>query len=650
MTEDYKQNLLKYLTGNLNIQNPSTDLSYENPNLITTNLSTQLNTEFPNGFSIRNIISGRNINGNTLNYNVLYGTYTNNSSQTRGFITIIDESGNLVQIISQYSSGADIGQIFALNVDEEGYFYMIESNPSNDTRRFVMLNNIVIKTPIQTEYEVKIRKSYNFPNTTKSSESVIRKVVKAIGQSKYLMAGFGNYSEGQGVVPIITELVVNVGEENEWTDYEGTQWTDPDSGRLSIFSSLDLYAEWQNDNLNFVLITHPISYPNYVVKYYKDNDNVPYTNIELDMPSGTLTRWSIVYFIKNMNTAYYTEGHNVSNTEEKHSIYEIDLNNNTITTIFEQNGYYNENNFYNVYSRFSISIIENELLFSNTYRDNTYCYVEIGRLRDDNYIPSTTYGNISTYQIAQIDPTIAASLGTFFVNKQYNLYNFNVLINDTNYNGIEIFNSNNYNGPEYENINSLVPNSGILYNGTTPIFARNLYDRTIIGNITTSTLQVPNTFLNDVNIESQNLISQTNGIIVENSNTYSKNIYEELLINYINTITMSNQNEPDNIIYNYEGAVRLNNSATNPNINDYSNCQATKYRINYQDGTTLIQPLTWNLTNTKYQTIISVYNTENQIISIDIISSDENTIYQTINCETLNTNQAYNIYQDVYIN
>lgn len=655
MTEDFKEKLLKYLTGNIDEEEPGDTLVYENANIITTDLATTLDTEFTNGYAVRGIIESKNINGNTLNYNVLYGAYTKTENLDRGFVAILDDKGNLIQLIKEYSSSAEIGNINTMNVDEEGYFYMIEINPANDKHRFVMLNNVVLKTPIQEEYEVKIRRAYNIPDTSKINDVLIRGMTKAIGQAKYLLAAFIVPESGLGVTLCVTELTINVGAENEWVDYVGTQWTDPDTGRLSIFSNLYLYGEWTNDNVDFIVLMHPTGYPQYIVKYYKDGDSLPYTNISTpirDIESGS--RWSIQYTIVNMNIAYLSEGmHDLAwGSNEKHRIYTIDLDNETITMLYEQQGYYDENDQILAYCSFQHEIIDGELVFTNTYCDNNnVCHIEIGRLRDDAFIPSGTYGNISTHEIAQINAdTPVSNIAKFYVNKQFNLYNYNLLLGNLNYNGIEVYNSNNYNGTPYENINSLVSNSGILYNGTTAIFARNLYDRNIIGNMTTSTIQVPNAFLNDIEIDKQNLMSETNGIMVQNTDTITKNIYEELLINFMNTITISNHNDPNNIIYNYNGAARLNNSVSNPAVIDYSNCQGTKYRITYTDETTKEETLVWTPTGNYYTTEIQVFNpADNEITNLEIISSDGNTIYQTIDTSSFNKNKKYIINQDVYI-
>lgn len=649
MTNEMKENIIKYLTGNIEEETPSSSLEYETPNIITTNLETTLNNEFTNGYTIKNVIDGRNISGNTLNYNVMYGSYTNNSNKTRGFILIIDEKGNLIQLIKTYSSGADIGNIFSMKVDEEGYFYMVEINPTNDKRRFVMLNNIVLRLRNTDEFKVHIRQSYQVPDTSKLSGELVVDITKAIGQAKYLIGGVINIPDSTGITMCVTELVINVGMENVWTDYVGTEWINPDTGRTGLFTRGSIYGIWTDDSVDFILLTHPSGSPEYIVKYYKDNDKMPYVNILSTVDPNVSSLWNFNYTIVNMNLAYLSYGINTDSTTEKHKIYSIDLENEITSLIYEQEGYYNSQD--NDYCTFKFSIIDGELVFSNTYCDNSKCHIEIGRLRNDDYIPSGTYGNISTYEIAEIDYSTPVSVGITFVNKQFNLYNYNILLGDTNYNGVEVYNQNNYNGIPFEDNKCLLPNSGKLYDeNNNVVFARNLYNKTLNGGTTVSTLEVPNMYANDITIAKQDLLSYNNNILIDNEQDIITNVYETLNINFINEISMINENNEDDPVINPTGATRLNNSIS-ANV-DYSNAKLGKVRMNYSDDTTFIKSINKanQISTYVYQYIFSVYVPLNKnISSIDLISEDGYTIYATIETPNLIKGKTYQISQNVEI-
>ena len=87
------------------------------------------------------------------------------------------------------------------------------------------------------------------------------------------------------------------------------------------------------------------------------------------------------------------------------------------------------------------------------------------------------------------------------------------------------------------------------------------------------------------------------------------------------------------------------------------NCQATKYRINYSDDTTMINNFgAGQIVNLspqppfKYTYTWNVYAPSNKtILSIDIISEDEQTIYQTITDLDFEQNKLYTLTQDVYV-
>ena len=140
-----------------------------------------------------------------------------------------------------------------------------------------------------------------------------------------------------------------------------------------------------------------------------------------------------------------------------------------------------------------------------------------------------------------------------------------------------------------------------------------------------------------------------NNDITENNDTISKNIYEDLYINYFNTLTMQNQNR-ETFIDNIEGASRINQSASK--LGDYENARATKIKITYDDGTTHKGGVDNSITNGVCTYEFYVYVPDGKTIKkIDIMSEDEETIYQTIDYfpESLLNTKTYKIQQDVRV-
>lgn len=211
---------------------------------------------------------------------------------------------------------------------------------------------------------------------------------------------------------------------------------------------------------------------------------------------------------------------------------------------------------------------------------------------------------------------------------------------------------NNYNGKGYNAVNALIPNSGVLYDSdNSPIFARNLYNKTVRGSTTISTIEVPNTQLNDVSISKNNLIGQTNFILNSKTNTVSKNIYETLNINFINTMIMKNSNDEENEQINTEGAIKINKSISE--LADYENSKLSKYKINYSDDSSSIVSIDSSqisIQNNVATVNILVYNPqEKSINNIDLISNDETVSYLNIDCSAMVNDKCYLINQKVEI-
>jgi hypothetical protein len=314
-------------------------------------------------------------------------------------------------------------------------------------------------------------------------------------------------------------------------------------------------------------------------------------------------------------------------------------------------------------------IFENEeeatttLTFSHSYTtflcNDQFYYYDIYRRYNNNV--EVTQENLYLKQIYKSEKyllnnydmsNLNIQFSKLYKNNLYNLNEFGFIFNTQILEIKQIFNQNNYNGLPYEASNCLMPNSGILYDtDNNIIFARNLYNKTVLGTTTTSTLQIPNTMLNDTTIGLNKLISETNLPLTEDTTDITKNIYETVNINFANSISIRNDNVPNNKILNPTAAARLNGSTTQNN--NYDDVKATKVRVNYTDGTNMIIKLNPNvqigaLTATVYQYNFNLYVSK-AINNLEIISNDELTSYQTIDNLTLEVGKTYNILQGVEV-
>lgn len=619
MTQDYKDILLRYLTGNLNEETGDNTPQFNVPITKVNSLGNYITT---NAGLLPEIIDI--IQGYQSNYSIIYGNKNNN----KGFMVIIDENYNPVQYIDSYSSGTLFGTFKLLNVDDEGFIYGIDETTQP---RFIMLNNITLKKPNQSEFIVRLRQSYFLPSPL-SSASHYYAITKGVGQAKYLI---GATTTSGGVdSPLVTELTINVGATNDWVDY--------DYEESKSFIGQTLWASWNEDNLSFKFGGYIADTNLYYTEYYLDTV-VQKKLIQIPTPDGySNDYYEINSIISNSNTTYvgvFDAG--IGGYDDNFKIYKINYTNNSATEIDSITG-----------SKSQATVQPNRIKFRVT---NGNVFVFMKQLLTDKI---NLYNGIIVNEDISRTTIEINNLNyiefVFYVSNIYNLYNYNIVNFDneqtnTHYLIQQVYNLANYNGIAYENINALVPNSAILYDiNDIIIFARNLYNKSVYGNTTLSVLQIPNIMVNDITIDTQNLYGETNKILNNNTTNITKNIYETLYLNFYNTLFMQNRNTAI-YITNQDGSNRINQSVSM--ATDYSNAKATKYRINYLNGTNEIKSITPTITNGIATYSFLVYVPSNTLIlSVDIISEDTYTIYQTISGLTsLDANKIYRITQECYV-
>ena len=162
-----------------------------------------------------------------------------------------------------------------------------------------------------------------------------------------------------------------------------------------------------------------------------------------------------------------------------------------------------------------------------------------------------------------------------------------------------------------------------------------------------ATLNVPNNLLNNVTISEEKLYGDTNYELIDSTQIINKNVYENLYINFVNAISMQNQNT-DEYSYNLPGSSRLNTSSSKDL--DYERAKASKIRVSYSGGTEYISRATNEINDGVCTYTIYLYVPVGENIQkIEIISEDEITTYQTISNLNLESNKYYVITQDVHV-
>lgn len=641
MTDDYKERVIKWLTGNYDIEQSNTDPLIGDLEQTTTTINSYFDT-------ILGYIQGKDGKGNDLDLGFIYGNKNN-----KGVIVVVDNDFNIIQDIDEYNTGTNFNEWICLNIDiTNGNIYGIDWQ--SNKYRFILLNNFLVKPPAQQNYEVKLRNSYflTFSDNTFVPRFVDKKPTEAlyifIGEYDYHIPQIGTFYR-----PYIVTYQIIVGGTNEQHEYNSTEYY---AGDIKLKTYNPIWAD-----PTFTIKLAGFRFEPYDVNLYRISYNeFLFDGTDIIETENVLIINSSYYRLSTMfdkNSSFV-----LTNTE----CYITYVNNNSVSILAKYNyddNYFDtidsitstdENNVFYVGGK--IIKVNNQLfyyLYANEDDDQTLSNINIsikfGKINysnNDIYLTTKQYDNKKIYEMLDIQYNTILNVSNI-----YNLYTYYLIGSNSNIllNVQQIFNELNYNYEDYQDISSLIPNSGILYNDNKIIFARNLYNKVINGNTTMASVEVPNMLLNDIDIDLQELWGQTNGVLVENTETIQKNIYEDLFINFYNTITMQNQNTQD-YIYNLTGATRLNNSISN--LKDYANVKITKIRMNYSDDTTFIknvEPAT-QISQFVYQFEFNVYVPLTKgITSIELISDDELTSYQTIDTTSLVLGKSYKITQNVEI-
>lgn len=664
MTNDYKTTLLEYLTGNLQEEAGVNIPQFSNVATEDSSLYNDLMATFTNGFVEKGTIKCKDSSGEYNGKTIIYGYYYINSSQTystsKGFIALLDEKLSLIELITQFSSGTDFSKFQYLTIDEEGRLFGIDIPSGSSSARFLMLNNVSIKANSAQHYVAVLRTSYNLQGNAGTYPIMITKVIKQYNGANYYM----QMSNGLG-----TNLKINVGIANEWTDFSYQNVADY---QYTDFMNVEAY--WDNEeNISIVLLEHTLMLNgiHIIAKGTNDENNViqmvqlyDITNdlfggadgisVYMDYPGSQRTRYmrSISAYILNPTHLFFVvpvAKFDLDTEENDIIIKVIENNNGTTTTKYEYTYEEQVGDHSSVLSEISMinnQIFANFYVCENTTSSNPFYTVYTGIILNQD----TT----RIIDLAMVRYGYETSFNIIDITNIFNLYILNAITYSYEQDkfkyskSILIFNANNYNGEAYCNTNTLIPNQIWLYDENDNImFARNLYNKTIYNNITEATIEVPNTMLNDLTISTQKLIGETNYILCENTDDIEKNIYETLYINFFITLLMQNRNTLD-YITNLPGSNRINDSVSE--TKDYDNAKIGKVRINYTNGTSktkdiISSTITNNIADIQFQlTILS------DILNIEILSNDGLTTYQTITDFTdYDIGKTYTISQKCYV-
>lgn len=641
LTTEYKTQMLEWLTGNYQVEARADDLSFYETKEVDTGdfyqkIIDKLHELFGSGGSWSyldafRMLKGQNNANNGESFTLIFGGYDGH-----GYIMLLDENSDIEYVITEYSSGTPFKPIKAMGVAEDGTFFMVEETSTYP--RFVLLNNILAKLPESQDYEAVLRKSYTFPSNYLANFSNV--IIKAPGQSKYLISAW--QISGSSSANVALELEINVGSSNNWTAY--TAVAGSYGGYNNVFIVYTTYAEWDsNGDLSFKIAgvsEKGTTTEKYYTEYIGSSSNTAMTktlSIRIYVSSlFGIPQPKTSIFIKNMNTTYVGLVE-PQTTTDKISINYVDYDNSLLKPIYSSNVSDYQASFNSIW----FYPIGNEVLLCLTQNLSGTGYINFGRIYNNNIYYEEVYTT---------DTPLMGWSAYFSASKQFNLYQYLMQIRTKLIKTKEVYNSNNYNGDAYQDYNSMIPNSCILLDDNDLIvFAKNLYDRLVQGNTTTSILQIPYNYANNIILKTQQLFGETNKKLIENVSQFTKNIYEEVMLSFMNTITMHNKNNINNVINNINGAIRVNQSTMLGSNLAYNNAKLVKCRINYADNTSKVINIT-NSINSLTATYDFLIYIDKLMNTIDLISNDEATVYCTINASNFEVNKYYKITQEVIIN
>lgn len=622
MTDDYKEKLIKYATNNFEFSDTEeTTFSGSYDIVKEGTISTAEGTsmfDFIAELLEEEDRSDIRINGmlqvNNSSTKVIYGGYSKTDSVTsEGFLILIDGDYNGITMLRDYESGTTIREVQFLAQDEDNNIYgVVGDTTQTEDKYFTMLNNFTITE--NDSYVLRLRKNYSLDDTYFRCIDITKKE----GESEYLLVGFDlienlgvqeNYN-GRGI-----NFKINVGASNEIT----TLYT---RGDLA-FPGFAIYSNYDDDGNPYIKViaqsmagddytayvyinengttssTQIIDYSSFIlmqniyrVRQTKDDDGGIYFQINAhDQDDYTLMNYAL-YYLDEDNTLYTISG-------DTNSSYQV-----AWTVI--NNGWYDENN------------VGRPFLIQHAAQYN-----------EDDDITTVDMGGIAMTSATDV-PTSMHSITSLVMYPTYSYSDFPnelIILSNRNFNLLSIFTiQSDLTSDSPANILTILKRPGLQVNEQDTYetfqpkyvdvlsddeikFSRNIYDSVVYSNTSVDSVQVPYNYLNDIEVDGQNLYGAKNMEFVEDTTQWTKNRYENLDINFINKINVSNRDTSENLL---SQAVNLNNT-----IHNNLTLNTGTATIIYSDDTYESVEVKWYpLTQYTYQATITITNTE-EISSID---------------------------------
>lgn len=631
MTEENKINILNYLLGGIEpTSSDNSEIFLEQEDIPLEAWQSFL----PNGWNDFRFEGMVAPNEKTTSLGVLYGGYIDMNNNVCGIIVLVDQNFTPVQTIYEYDSGTKLRYIQCMKQAEDGTFYFIDDTAftfvqkqeaTTSQKRFVMVNNFTLTNT--GTYSIHLRTSYIL-----SGDYVnfyCKNMYKDPNSSHYILFGSGATATGSETLTFrqlkIWSLKINVGSANEWTMYANENHR--------VYGSA--IATFEGDNVRYrCLTTNNLTSSKDLVLFSKTYTGSPTSSVmltfsykpyidDLQYPKQSVfLDYDNVYFVQN-NQRWGRSG---TPAPKYIGLYKYNIANSQLTTIYEKSlGNYDFCNIEAIYidrCNTDIYVQYNNNITSNETKADYY----FQRLVNNTWSPiliAEQKGFIRNQRSLFIKANYnLLQIYLYQVNPQFRYWFFHTIKED--------YNALNYNGIPYTDYDSTISHKGEIYSDNKIVFARNLYDKTSYQNTTTSTIQIPSSYLNDIVLTPKNLMSVNNNTINSDTTELTKNIYENVLLNFVNSIHVIDEDTGETYP---EASTYIN---TNLNVGTQVNQEGSmlgKVRLNYEDGS-LTQTIVWEDISTDNliakQTSFSVY-VSSPIVSVDFLNYDETFIYLTKN-------------------
>lgn len=632
ITLKHKRNMLKYLVGDCEDTPGDTHPETSQVGTINTSIDTIISNYEEVSASNYKILYH---NDKIIVYNSQYVPVSGGGPRF-GFILLLDKDLNELAFWD-YIPGSTTDRLYpicGMGIDGDGNFYAVsedtasnasvESGKYNDDKRLILLNDFTLS--VNGSYELKIRKTYFLQNQDTTLATGNKAIVKAPNDATYYIASVDSLSQ-----QVITRVKINVGSENEWTDFTTTT--------LVTSFGFDAYFSLNGSN--------------YDITYGGLNTTLDY--VEFTISEDTLTEGTTVDLPIEAAESVSMNGQVLINsTSVKYAVVpDVEA---LVTYIFKiTDSSYSQIAQYTATGDYEPWLKMNkvgELIFLQKTLVNENS--QLGLLYNDTIYWQEAISGAGAY------------MQEAAITNSYNLYTiyFYPSINseDITYKYQVIYNSAGYYGTGYYGIDGNAPQYGTLKATSSSneyLFARNIYNLSLRSNTATTTFQVPNTLVNNTQIECEGIFGNSNLQQNEESQTFSKNIYETMNINISNTWKIINQNDASNPIENEAGEIRLTSSAytkeadATSDYDKYESTQIQKYCLitdstgdTFKYGYDEIK----KLTDSVYRyTIKLTIPSDVTYTKLEMISNDDNTTYQTIDLSSLESGKSYIIRQTVRV-